>query len=305
MSGGASPAAGRGALAAAACYFFWGLFPLYWRQLAGIDATELIAHRHVWSLAFVLGLMAAGAGFAELRAALGSRPALRWHALSGVLLTVNWLVYVWGVNHGHVLETSLGYFLVPLVNVALGRLVLHERLRPAQWAAIACAAFGVGLLLLQVGRLPWIALTLAVTFGTYGLLRKKSPLGPLTGLGLETLLLAPFAVTFLFWQQHTGAGALGRVNPAEHLLLISAGVVTAVPLLLFAYGARRIRLSTLGLLQYIAPTVQFALGLWVFHEPFSPERAAAFAFIWFGLGLYTADNLWAQRRALVPLPPTG
>ena len=305
MSRGTSPGAGRGALAAAACYFFWGLFPLYWRQLADLDATELIAHRHVCSRVVVLGLMAAGTGIAELRAALRSRPAVRWHALSGVLLTVNWLVYVWGVNHGHVLETSLGYFLVPLVNVALGRLVLHERLRPAQWAAIACAAFGVALLLVRVGRLPWIALTLAATFGAYGLLRKKSPLGPLTGLGLETLLLAPFAVAFLLWQHHTGAGALGRVSLPEHLLLVSVGVVTAVPLLLFAYGARRIRLATLGLLQYIAPSVQFALGVWVFHEPFSPERAAAFAFIWCGLALYTADNLWSHRNVPAPDPPAG
>jgi chloramphenicol-sensitive protein RarD len=301
MNGAApTPGAGRGALAAAVCYFCWGLFPLYWKQLTDVDATELIAHRHLWSLAFVLGIMATGAGFAELRAALRSGTALRWHALSGGLLTINWLVYVWGVNHGHVLETSLGYFLVPLVNVALGRLVLKERLRPLQWVAISCAAAGVALMLVRVGRPPWIALTLAATFGAYGLLRKKSPLGPLTGLGLETLLLAPFAAAFVVWQQSTGAGALGRVSIGEHILLVSAGVVTAVPLLLFAYGARRIRLSTLGLLQYIAPTVQFALGVWVFREPFSPDRAAAFAFIWCGLALYTADNLWAQRRAPVP-----
>ncbi len=223
MSGGTAPDAGRGALAAAGCYFCWGLFPLYWKLLADVDAAELIAHRHIWSLAFVLGLMAAGAGFAELRAALRSRVALQWHALSGTLLTINWLVYVWGVNHGHILETSLGYFLVPLVNVALGRLVLHERLRPAQWIAIGCAALGVGLTLVQVGRPPWIALTLAATFGVYGLLRKKSPLGPLTGLGLETLLLLPFAVAFVIWQQSTGAGALGRVSPTAHVLLVSAG----------------------------------------------------------------------------------
>ena len=288
--------AGRGALAAAGCYLAWGLFPLYWKQLADVEATELIAHRHVWSLAFVLILMAAGAGFTEFGAALRSRPALRWHALSGVLLTLNWLVYVWGVNHGQVLETSLGYFLVPLVNVALGRLVLHDRLRPVQWVAIGCAVAGVTLLLLGVGRIPWIALTLAATFGAYGLLRKQSPLGPLTGLGLETLLLFPLALAFLLWQHHTGAGALGRVGAGPHVLLVGAGVVTAIPLLLFAYGARRIRLSTLGLLQYLAPTVQFILGVWVYHEPFSHEHAAAFAFIWCGLALYTADNLWAQRR---------
>jgi chloramphenicol-sensitive protein RarD len=304
MSHAAStPAAGRGALAAAGCYFCWGLFPLYWKQLTDVNSAELIAHRHIWSLVFVLGVMAAGTGLGDLRAALRSRIALQWHALSGTLLTVNWLVYVWGVNHGHVLETSLGYFLVPLVNVALGRLVLHERLRPAQWIAIGCAALGVWLLLVRVGRPPWIALTLAATFGVYGLLRKKSPLGPLTGLGLETLLLGPFALAFVLWQQHTGAGALGRVSITEHVLLVSAGVVTAVPLLLFAYGARRIRLSTLGLLQYIAPTVQFILGVGVFHEPFSPERATAFGFIWGGLLLYTADNLWSQRRLPGPAVP--
>jgi chloramphenicol-sensitive protein RarD len=296
MSGDASRAAGRGTLAAAACYFAWGLFPIYWKQLADVDATELIAHRHVWSLAFLLAVMAARGGFRELRAALCSRIALQWHAASGVLLTLNWLVYVWGVNHGHVLETSLGYFLVPLVNIALGRLVLQERLRPAQWVAIGFAAGGVALLLCRVGRLPWISLSVAVTFGVYGLLRKKSPLGPLTGLGLETLLLFPFALGFLAWQQSTGAGALGRVSPGEHVLLVSTGMVTAIPLLLFAYGARRIRLSTLGLLQYIAPTVQFMLGLWIYHEPLSHGQAAAFALIWCGLALYTADNLRAQQR---------
>ncbi|MDB6094925.1 MAG: RarD protein superfamily transporter [Verrucomicrobia bacterium] len=295
MSSDASRGAARGALAAAGCYFCWGLFPIYWKQLSAIYAAQIIAHRHVWSLGFVLILMGAGAGFSELRAALFSPIALKWHALSGGLLTVNWLVYVWGVNHGHVLETSLGYFLVPLVNVALGRLVLHERLRRAQWIAIGFAVAGVTLLLAGLGRLPWIALTLAVTFGIYGLLRKKSPLGPLIGLGLETLLLFPFALGYLIWTQANGTGALGRVGVPEHIMVFAAGIVTAIPLLLFAYGARRIRLSTLGLLQYIAPTVQFILGVWVFHEPFSRERAAAFAFIWCGLALYTADNLWAQR----------
>ncbi len=295
-----STSAGRGALAAAACYLAWGLFPIFWKQLAAIDATELIAHRHVSSLVFVLIVMAAGAGLGELRAALGSRTALGWHMASGVLLTLNWLVYVWGVNHQHVIECSLGYFLVPLVNVALGRFVLHEKLRRLQWFAIACAAAGVLLLLVRVGRPPWIALALAATFGAYGLLRKKSPLGPLVGLGLETLLLSPLALAFIAWQQARGAGALGRVSTSEHLLLASAGVVTAVPLLMFAYGARRIRFSTLGLLQYIAPTVQFAVGVMMYRETLSPERAAAFGFIWCGLALYTADNLWQQRRVSSP-----
>lgn len=290
----------RGALAAAVGYLAWGLFPIYWKQLGGIHALELIAHRHVWSLVFVGAVISAGGGWGELSAALRSRRALGWHAASGVLLTVNWLVFVWGVNHGFVLEASLGYFLVPLVNVALGRFVLREHLRRMQWLAIACAAFGVALLLVRVGRFPWIALTLAATFGTYGLLRKQSPLGPVTGLGLETLLLAPLAIGFLFWQHAAGVGALGRVGIGTHALLLSAGVVTAVPLLLFSYGARRIRFSTLGLLQYITPTVQFAIGVWLYRELFSADRASAFGLIWCGLILYTVDNLWHQPRLTPP-----
>jgi chloramphenicol-sensitive protein RarD len=211
-------------------------------------------------------------------------------------LTGNWLVYVWGVNQGHVIETSLGYFLVPLVNVAAGRFVLHEHLRRAQWIAIGLAATGVILMIVQLGRPPWIALALAATWGGYSLMRKKSPLPAVTGLTVETLLLAPFAVGVLLWQHHVGNGALGRLDLRTHVLVLSAGVITAIPLLLFAYGARRIRLSTLGLLQYLAPTVQLILGIWIFHESFSRARIFSFSFIWAALALYTADNLLAQRR---------
>lgn len=295
------PTGARGALAAASGYLAWGLFPLYWKQLAGIQAAELIAHRHVWSLVCIVAVMIACGTMGELWVALRSRSALAWHAASGALLTLNWLVFVWGVNRGHVVEASLGYFLVPLVNVALGRFVLHEQLRRLQWVAIACAAAGVALLLVRVGRLPWIALSLAATFGAYGLLRKKSPLGALVGLGLETLLIAPLAVAYLVWRQAEGLGALGQVDARTHALLLSAGVITAVPLVLFAYGARRLRFATLGLLQYIAPTAQLAIGVWVYGEPFSPERAAAFGLIWCGLVLYTADNLWNQRRLTPPV----
>ncbi len=289
-------AAKSGALAAAVCYFAWGLVPLYWKQLAGINPVELIAHRHVWSLGLVLLLVLVQGTFGQVRAALGTPRSLGLNFLSATLLTANWLIYVWGVNTGHVIECSLGYFLVPLVNVAVGRFVLHEHLRRLQWVAIGCAAAGVAVMVAQLGRLPWIALALAGTWGGYGLLRKKSPLGSLIGLTVETLLLAPFAGGFLLWQHHTGAGALGRADAATHGLILSSGVITAVPLLLFAYGARRIRLSTMGLLQYLAPTVQLALGVWVYHESFSRERLAGFAFIWAGLALYTADNLWAQRK---------
>lgn len=291
-----APNAARGALAAAACYLAWGLFPLYWKQLSSIDATELIAHRHLSSLLFVLCVMRFGSGWTDLWRACRSRTALKWHALSGALLTSNWLVFIWGVNHGHILEASLGYFLVPLVNVALGRFVLQEKLRRAQWFAIACAAIGVAVLIVRVGRPPWIALSLAATFGAYGLLRKKSPLGPLLGLGLETLLLAPAALAFLIWREFQGTAALGHADARTHGLLLSAGIVTAVPLLLFAYGARQIRFTTLGLLQYIAPTVQFGLGTLVYSEPFTRSQASAFAFIWAGLAIYTFDNLWNQPR---------
>ncbi|HYD83473.1 MAG TPA: EamA family transporter RarD [Opitutus sp.] len=294
-----NPSAVRGAFAAAGAYLAWGLFPLYWKQLSSVNAVEVIAHRHLWSLGFVMLAMLVGGTMSELKAALVSARALAVHTASGVLLTINWLVFIWGVNAGYVLEASLGYFLVPLVNVALGRFVLHERLRWLQWTAIALAAAGVVLLLIRVGRLPWIALSLAGTFGAYGLLRKKSPLGALTGLGLETLLVAPLAVGFLTWRQLAGTGALGQASVGVHALLIGAGVVTAVPLVSFAFGARRIRFTTLGLLQYIAPTAQFAIGVWVYREPFSSERAAAFGFIWAGLVLYTIDNLWAQRRLKV------
>lgn len=296
MSGPAQEPA-RGALAAAVCYFLWGLVPLYWKQLGGVDPLELIAHRHVWSLALLLVLLAFLGGFAAVRDALNSPSRIATNLLNALLLTGNWLVYVWGVNTGHVIECSLGYFLVPLVNVAAGRFVLHEHLRRAQWIAIGCAGFGVLLMIFQLGRPPWIALVIAGTWGGYSLMRKRSPLGALTGLTAETLLLAPLAVGFLLWRHHTGDGALGRGEVTTQILILSAGVITAVPLMLFAYAARRMRLSTLGLLQYIAPSVQLVLGIWLYEEPFDRSRVLSFAFIWAALALYSLDNLRQQRFA--------
>lgn len=278
------------------CYFLWGLVPIYWKQLAGINPLELIAHRHFWSLVLVFAIIVFQGRTSEIAAALRGPRAIPINLVSATMLTLNWLIYVWAVNTGHVIESSLGYFLVPLVNVAAGRFLLHERLRRLQWTAIALAAVGVGVLIWQLGHPPWIALGLASSWGAYSVMRKKSPLAPLVGLTVETLLLAPLAVGFLVWQQINGAGALGRVDFRLHALVLSSGVITAVPLLLFAYGAQRIRLSTLGLLQYVAPTVQFILALALYHEPFSRERLLSFGCIWAGLALYTADNLIAQRR---------
>ena len=292
-----SPAA-RGVLASAVCYLLWGLVPLYWKQLAGIHPVELIAHRHLWSLALVGIILLAQRRGSEVASALNSIGAIGRNLLSGTLLTTNWLVYVWGVNTGHVIETSLGYFLVPLVNVAIGRLMLQEHLRRIQWLAIGLASLGVALMIAQLNRPPWIALALAGSWSSYALMKKQSPLGPLVGLTVETLLLAPLALAFLLWQQVGGVGALGRINPIQHALVFSSGLITALPLLLFAYGARRIRLSTLGLLQYIAPTVQFILAVWYYREPLSRDRALGFGFIWAGLILYTADNLYSLRQSV-------
>lgn len=274
------------------------MLPVYWKALQDIAAVELITHRVVWSLVFLVGILVWQKKLGVLRAAFTSPRALALNALSSVLLTANWLTYVWGVNHGFIIECSLGYFLTPLCNVALGYLILHERPRPLQWAAIACAAVGVAVLLIKLGHFPWIAVVIAGTWATYGLLKKRSSLGSLAGLTAETLLLFPFAVAALVWWNHTGEGALGRVDAWSHALVLSAGVITAIPLLMFAYGAQRVRLTTLGLLQYLAPTVQFLLGLLVYHEAVDTGRWQAFAVIWAGLVLYTADSFWVQRRRI-------
>ena len=306
MSSSSQPPSGSeksGALAASLCYFLWGLVPLYWKPLASVNAVELIAHRHVWSLALLLVMLwGIEGGYRNLVTSLGSARKVGLYLLGACLLTGNWLVYVWGVNNGQIIETSLGYFLVPLVNVAAGHFILKEHLRRLQWIAIGIAAFGVGLLMLQAGRIPWIALALAGTWGAYSLLRKRSTLGAIPGLAVETLLLAPLAIGFLLWRHHDGTGALGRVDGWKQVLILSAGIVTAVPLVLFAYAARRIRLSTLGLLQYLAPSVQLIIGIWVYHEPFSRSRLISFAFIWTALALYTADNLLAQRQPAAAAP---
>ena len=293
------PDATRGALAAASGFLFWGLVPVYWKQMQSISAFELITHRIAWSLVFLLGVVAWQGNFPALRDAFRSKRLLGLNLLSSLLLTANWTVYVWAVNNGHVIESSLGYFLVPLVNVALGSLLFHERLRPLQWAAIGCAALGVGLLLVRLGHAPWIGLSIAGTWAGYGLLKKKSALGAITGLTVETLLLCPFAVAALLWWHHTGEGALGRVDARLHVYVLSVGVITALPLLMFAYGAQRIRLTTLGLLQYLAPTAQFLLGYFLYREAFDAARLQAFAIIWCGLALYSADSFWAQRHLLL------
>lgn len=287
-----------GILYAALAYAAWGLFPLYFRQLSGIDAFEIVLHRTVGSLVFVLLLLGVLRRWAWLPDTLRQRRAMAVFALSALLLSGNWLVYVWAVNNGHVVDSSLGYFITPLVNVLLGYMVLHERPRRMQWMAVGIAALGVLWLTARSGEVPWIALVLAGSFGVYGLLRKTAPLGSLEGLALETMLLAPIAVPLLAVWTWQGRTALVSADATTLGWLLLAGPLTAVPLLLFAAGARRITLATLGLLQYIGPTLQFALGVWLFREPFEASRLIGFVLIWIALAIYSAESLWVSRRAI-------
>lgn len=283
---------------AALAYTLWGLFPLYFSHLAAVAASEVLVHRVVWSLAFVLVLLAWQRRWAWIGAVLKQPKVLGAFAASALLLSTNWLTYIWAVNNGHVIDASLGYFITPLVNVALGYTVLHERPRRAQWAALALATLGVLWLTVQGGQLPWIALVLAASFGAYGLLRKIAVLGALEGLALETLLLAgPALVALVLWWGR-GPASFPTPDLATNLWLIGVGPLTAVPLLLFAAGARRISMTTLGLLQYIGPTIQFVLGVWLFAEPFGGARLAGFALIWAALLVYSADGWRVARRSV-------
>jgi chloramphenicol-sensitive protein RarD len=285
-----------GAAAAALAYCLWGIFPLYIKQVASVSPLEIVAQRSVWCLVFMLVLLAVLKRFAWLRDALRQPRTLAVFAASALLLSANWLIYVWAVNNGRVLDASLGYFINPLFNVLLGYLVLKERPRAGQWAAVALAALGVLWLTLGAGQLPWVALVLAASFGLYGLLRKTAPLGAIEGLTLETLVLAPLMAALMAWFIFSGTGRFTHGGAVLDAWLLLAGPFTAVPLLLFAYGARRVTLATLGLLQYLGPSIQFLLGVYVYHEPFEPARFVGFGLIWAALVVYSGEGLWRLRR---------
>ncbi|MGR6806968.1 EamA family transporter RarD [Sphaerotilus natans] len=285
-----------GILQAAAAYVIWGLFPLYFRLLQGVGALEVLGHRIVWSLLFLVGVLGVRRQWSWLRPALADRAVMRRFIASALLIAANWFIYIWAVSQGRVVESSLGYFISPLVNVLTGWLVLKERLRPAQWLAVALAAAGVVWLTLTQGAAPWIALALAASFASYGLLRKTASLGALEGLTLETILLGPLAAAGLLWAVAQGQDSLTQVPLHQQMLLLAAGPLTAIPLLLFASGARRIPLSLLGMLQYIGPTLQLALGVWVFGEPFAGGRAQGFMIIWAACAIFSAELLWRHRK---------
>lgn len=286
-----------GILQAALAFACWGAFPLYFKTLQAVPPLEMMAHRIVWSCGFVALLLAAQRRWSWIGPAFADWRLLAGCAASAALIALNWFLYIWAVVNGRIVEASLGYFINPLVNVLLGALVLKERLRAGQQLAVGVAALGVAWLTWQAGALPWIALALAASFGLYGLLRKTAPLGALEGLAMETLLLGPLAALALLWLALQGQSAFVQGSPGLQALVVAAGPITAIPLLLFAAGARRIPLSLLGILQYIGPTLQLLVGVWLFHEPFEPARRIGFIAIWAALALYSAEGWWRQRRA--------
>ncbi|MBA3393392.1 MAG: EamA family transporter RarD [Deltaproteobacteria bacterium] len=287
----------KGLLAGVLAYALWGGVAAYWKLLAGVGAIELIAHRALWALGAFALLVALSGQLAPLGRALRDLRVLGVMTLSGALLAVNWGIFVWATISGHLLDASLGYFINPLISVALGTIFLRERLSRLQWIAIALAAAGVAILTWRAGGVPWVALILAFTFGAYGLVRKTARVDALVGSTVETVLMVPFALGYLLWI--ADRGALGHADLAMHLLLVGTGIVTAVPLVLFTVAARRLPLSTVGFLQYLAPTGQFLLAAIAFGEPVSVDRLLAFVVIWTGLAVFSFD-LWRRRPAAAP-----
>jgi len=289
----------QGVLAALGAFVIWGLAPLYFRAVDSVPPFEIVAHRILWSvalLAALLALLPRSGGFAGLRAIRRQPRLLGLLALTSLLTSGNWLLFVWAINAHRLVEAILGYFMTPLVNILFGRLFLGERMRPAQQLAVALACAGVAWQIWQLGRAPWIALFLAATFGTYGLLRKRAPVDAIGGLFVETVIAAPVAAAYIGWLAAQGLLAWGGELQATLLLPFSC-VITAVPLMLFAIGARRLPLSTLGFLQYLAPTLGFLIAIFVFREPLDSDRLVSFVLIWIALVIYSADMM---RRARSP-----
>ncbi len=285
----------RGVLHGAAAYSLWGALALYWNLLRTVPTAQAMAHRVVWSCAVLAALVAGSRRLGALAAV--PRRTLAVYVLAALLIAVNWTMYVWSVTSGYVVESSLGYFITPLVNVTLGVVVLRERLRRLQWMAVAVAAAGVLHLTRVYGAPPWIAFGLATSFGTYGLVKKRAPLAPLDGLFLETAVLALPALIYLLFAESRGEGVFLHSSAVTDWLLAGTGVVTVLPLLLFASAVQRVPLSVIGVLQYIAPTIQLLLGIVVFREPFSLAQLAGFAFVWIALLLFAVDGVRAGRRA--------
>ncbi len=286
----------NGTLAALSAYICWGLLPIYWKHLEHVPPQEILSHRVVWSLVVVLVLLIVQRQWSWLGPAARQPRILLPFVGTALLLSINWLIYLWANNNGHIVETSLGYFINPLVNVLLGVVFLRERMRPLQWAAIGLAAAGVAYLTISYGRLPWIALSLALSFGFYGLIRKVARLESVQGLTVETGLMFLPALGYLVYLAARGTGSFGQAGAPTTLLLAFAGVATAIPLVMFAHGARRVPLTTLGILQYVAPTLQFLIGVVLYGESFTQARLIGFSLIWTALLLYTIEGVLTRRK---------
>lgn len=286
----------RGLAITAFTFTLWGLVPVYWHLLKAVPSQQIIAHRIIWSTVLVVAWLLLSNGLGWWKAIAAQPRALPTLALSSVAIAFNWGLYIWAINAGHVIETSLGYFINPLVSVVLGVVVLKERLRRLQWLAVGCAALGVAWLTLDAGTPPWIALGLACSFGLYGLLRKMISVDPVAGLGMESLYLFLPAIGFALWSENGhGGGFFSGWGWRNDALLIFGGAVTALPLIGFAYGVKRIPLSLVGILQYIAPSIGLLLGVFFFREPFDTAKAVGFAAIWTGLLLFIGDSVWRSR----------
>ncbi|EQC25732.1 RarD protein [Saprolegnia diclina VS20] len=288
-----------GLLAAVGCFVLWGLFPIYWKQLEAISAVQLALHRIVWSFVLLLLYLVGSRQLQAYLQAIASWRVAGIYALSSVFILTNWLLLVWAINAGYIVEASLGYFINPLLNVVLGVVLFYERLRWLQWVAIAVAAAGVLVVAIAYAKFPWIALTLATTFALYGYIKKLAPLTALNGLTLECMLLLPPSVVYLVVAECNGSGAFGHVDTTSNLMLVGGGAVTIAPLLLFAIAAPRISLSLLGITQYIAPSVQFLLGVFMYDEPFSTFKLIGFILVWAALLLYTMESLVELHRAKI------
>ena len=292
------PDSRRGLLLGGLAYVMWGTFPLYWTLLEPGGAVEILAHRIVWSSFTMVALLVLLRRVPHLKALLADRHRLLLICCAAVVITFNWGGYIWGVNNGRVVETALGYFINPLVTVLMGVLVLGERLRRLQWAAMAIAFVAVVVLAVDYGRPPWIALLLAFSFGTYGLLKKQAGVGAVESITVETAVLTPFALAYVLWLVSTGASSFGSHGVGHALLFTTTGVITAVPLMLFGAAAIRVSMVSLGLLQYLAPTIQFAIGVFLLHEPMPTARWLGFGLVWLALIVFTVESVNHRRRQL-------
>ena len=292
----------KGTWYAIAAYSIWGLFPLYWKSLGQVPALQLLAHRIVWSFAIVLGFIVITRQWPAFRRTAFRRRTLTIYLAAAIFIAVNWGTYVWAVNAGHVLQSSLGYFINPLLSILLGVAFLRERLRLWQWVPIGLAAVGVIYLAVSVGAVPWISLTLATSFGLYGLVKKKAPLGSTHGVAVETGWLFVPALLWLLGAEFTGQGAFLHIGALGNAMLVCGGLVTTVPLLLFAAAAQQIPLWLMGVLQYINPTLQFLLGVLVYHEPFSHTQLIGFSIVWLALILFGVEGLAAARAMPAAVP---